>query len=93
MSTAKSKYAEEFEAIALELHGLVAQRLLERLQASDVASGDIQTAIKFLKDNGYDVALVAAQPTSSADRLAFLQGGKLPYGPEEPGTRPAKKQA
>ena len=52
------------------LHDAIAKELLRRVESGEASAGDLQAAIRFLKDNG--VATIIDPNTPAADLLARL---------------------
>ena len=65
------------------VHTLVARRLVEKLQQADCTAGDIQCALRFLKDN--DVTSLAV-PGSAHEALRQKMAERLPFTPKITGT-------
>lgn len=59
-----------------ELHDVISQELLLRIQSGDATSADLNVARQFLKDNGIDANTGQSQPLMN---LATV----LPFDPEK----------
>lgn len=58
------------EQILNQLHRMVADELISRIQSGDASTGDISVAVKFLKDNQIDVG--EKQQTPLRDLAAIV---------------------
>jgi hypothetical protein len=58
------------EQLLTQLHRMVADELISRIQSGDATTGDISVAVKFLKDNQIDVG--EKQQTSLRDLASIV---------------------
>ena len=62
-----------------ELHGILAEKLLEKVKDPDAKSSDLNVARQFLRDNGIDAVPTEGSPLQKlADELPF----DIPTKPE-----------
>lgn len=64
------------EEILAELHDEVGKQLLERIRSGEAKASDFGQAIKFLSDNGIDLA---ARKSETLDQLGSAVLGELPF--------------
>lgn len=61
-----------------DLHSILAEKLLERVQDPDAKSSDLNVARQFLKDNGIDAVPTADNALEQLmNELPFQEGKKL----------------
>lgn len=65
-----SDMAQTSEQLLTQLHRMVADELISRIQSGEATTGDISVAVKFLKDNQIDVG--EKQQTPLRDLAAIV---------------------
>lgn len=60
-----------------DLHDIIAQELVARIQSGDASSADLSVARQFLKDNGIDASTGQSEPLMNLSKV-------LPFDPAKP---------